>query len=595
MYTNIENENDDDEFDENEFEINDDDEENFNELISHQYSRRRSNQIRNVNLAKLKYNKINQTNQNPNKHDLSSNTLSVDSGLSVPTATNSDPESEKSAINNKNFEEKLKIEIDNLKNFYLTTNEFTESIDGTLTKYQPQLLKRQRRMLILKQDSDECLEENHFSYSATLKPMAPVAPDTDILLIPYNTDTMPSHYQKSPTQPSESNKKIAPNVNDLINQTSALTLNNNFDCLISSALNKSSTNSELKVNKNSRKPLVKVDLIMDNLNNNLNNFVSSGYGLTALNDLDFYSQNEQWLNQSESIDSNQSDKKISTDIFIKLPTSPTLSLTSSNSDKLVNNKRTNSYKIAQNQQQQRRKLSKTLKDYKPSKHFVENLNGFQPIKKASSSSSGADIEDDLDDLQRKIKINRKLDLTRSTSSQVAFKKQAAKRSSSIQVNNSLKASSIMIQPQNQNQKEIRRSISLKNKFDSNDLKQMKTKLQNSESSAFKPVVLKKDTIKNNLVKKNIQINIPLRNNSTVSVPKRAVQNLNSNSVSSMSSVSLSSSARAKNVVEVTWSVSNIKKKFENNSNNEKSMKKTDDQCVYLHGFKDSNGNTITYI
>lgn len=53
------------------------------------------------NLFKLNKNnsssKLTQKQQQQQQHDLSSNTLSVDSGLSVPTATNSDPESEKNA------------------------------------------------------------------------------------------------------------------------------------------------------------------------------------------------------------------------------------------------------------------------------------------------------------------------------------------------------------------------------------------------------------------------------------------------------------------------------------------------------------------
>jgi len=342
-----------------------DDEECFNELISHQYSRRRSNH-RNINLVKLKH-KMNQTNNNNsaslnintninaninnnnNKHDLSSNTLSVDSGLSVPTATNSDPESEKSAnLNNVNFEESLKKEIDNLKNFYLTTNEYNMETengkhDDTLTKSlanQTHLLKRQRRMLFLKVDSDDANNESledvpHFSYDPSQKPLAPIAPkissddyddnnDVELevdeikrinnhFLIPYNTDSMPSHYQKkkvSQSQQAETqtsfvnkNKRIAPTVNDLISQTSAMTLVklDNFESLItSSATVSSKSNTDLRLKPSvsliNRKPIVKIDVLVENLKENVKNSVSAGVGLVALNNIDFYNLNNQpWV------------------------------------------------------------------------------------------------------------------------------------------------------------------------------------------------------------------------------------------------------------------------------------------------------------
>jgi len=98
-----------------------------------------------------------------NKHDLSSNTLSVDSGLSVPTATNSDPESEKST----NFvsrcsqavavsecgkdsgelldASRLKLELER----HHQLAEYSSFGSDLAGDKQPTLLKRQRRMLFL--------------------------------------------------------------------------------------------------------------------------------------------------------------------------------------------------------------------------------------------------------------------------------------------------------------------------------------------------------------------------------------------------------------------------------------------------------------
>ncbi|RNA24421.1 hypothetical protein BpHYR1_031464, partial [Brachionus plicatilis] len=114
------------------------------------------------NLFKIKSNSKNFHKVKANKHDLSSNTLSVDSGLSVPTTTNSDPESEKS-----------------------------------LKKPEESQLKRQKRMLALHPDSEHtaCYDLTshrssmaqtgtelmdtflrHNSKRFSLKSMAPLAP-----------------------------------------------------------------------------------------------------------------------------------------------------------------------------------------------------------------------------------------------------------------------------------------------------------------------------------------------------------------------------------------------------------------------------------
>jgi len=98
-----------------------------------------------------------------NKHDLSSNTLSVDSGLSVPTATNSDPESEKSTnfVSRSNQAvavsecgkdsgdlldaSRLKLELERHQQL-ADYSSFGSDLAGDK---QPTLLKRQRRMLLL--------------------------------------------------------------------------------------------------------------------------------------------------------------------------------------------------------------------------------------------------------------------------------------------------------------------------------------------------------------------------------------------------------------------------------------------------------------
>jgi len=336
------NDEEDEDYDENIFDFNenkndDDDyeeeEECFSDLISHQYSRRKSNHKRNINSIKIKYKPNNNLNNAVinKQHDLSSNTLSVDSGLSVPTATNSDPESEKSAKICDS--EKLKKEIEN----YFVSNEYKN--DDTLTINTSQLtqnnnnnnlLKRQRRMLALKIDSDETnnnestdnFEEIQFTYDSNSKPIAPVAPNTNTndnnnhVLIPYNTDTLPLHYHKNLEQDQENEiiinsfnnkKRIAPTVHDLINQSSVLTLSklDNFDNLITSnmTLNKSTsttttTTTDLKIkSKTNNKTLVKIDFLLNNLNkNNINNAINTGIGLVKMNEIDFFSRNDKpWV------------------------------------------------------------------------------------------------------------------------------------------------------------------------------------------------------------------------------------------------------------------------------------------------------------
>jgi hypothetical protein len=325
-------------FNENKNDDDDDDdyeEECFDDLINHhQYSRRKSNHKRNINSIKIKYKPNNLNNAVINKqHDLSSNTLSVDSGLSVPTATNSDPESEKSAkICDKNFEEKLKKEIEN---YFVSNETLTINTSQSTQNNNNNLLKRQRRMLVLKIDSDETntnnestdnFEEIQFTYDPNSKPIAPIAPtntndNTNHVLIPYNTDTLPLHYHKNLEQDQENEmiinsfnnkKRIAPTVHDLINQSSVLTLSklDNFDNLITSnmTLNKSTstttttttTTTDLKIksktNQNN-KTLVKIDFSLNNLNkNNINNAINTGIGLVKMNEIDYFSLNDKpWV------------------------------------------------------------------------------------------------------------------------------------------------------------------------------------------------------------------------------------------------------------------------------------------------------------
>ena len=401
--------------------------------------------------------------------------------------------------------------------------------------------------------------------------------------------------------------------------------------------------------------------------------------------------------------------RIATDIFIKMPSSPTSNspassiCSSSKNDNLLQNKRKNIYTtniIVNNNnnsnnnnnitstQIQKRKLSKSLKDYRPSKHFVENLNikssGFQPIKKnlgscSSSSSSSGDLNDEISTTETKssrktsIKTNRKpsnasQSISRSSSgnSTVAFKKiiaepaikRVAKRSSSIQVSNSTKPVSILNQQTVKSSKnEVRRSISLKNKLETvidspPSIDRIASKLiSNGDSSAFKPVNKKSQQISSNnnkhaeLIKPKSQIHLPARNNSMASFQQQLNTNnngkkvscLNSNSASSVSSVSLvlgpnpqrkpsaivSQSAGPSKLVEVTWSVSSIKKRFETpnsrnvesanihqsfkssrqlstaenlSDNKSQNLKNAyEKNSVYLNGYKDSNGDSVTYI
>lgn len=80
-------------------------------------------------------------------HDLSSNTLSLDSGLSVPaTNTNSDPESEKSTISSSHTNN-----INNLESTVTTISSNTENLSQSQLSSTSHQLKRQKRMLALNQ------------------------------------------------------------------------------------------------------------------------------------------------------------------------------------------------------------------------------------------------------------------------------------------------------------------------------------------------------------------------------------------------------------------------------------------------------------
>lgn len=115
-----------------------------------------------------------------NKHDLSSNTLSVDSGLSVPTATNSDPESEKSTHLNipsiqlvKSNESVAKDELDTSK-LKIELEKHQKSRDyyhgdelGNESDKQVPYLKRQRRMIVLNSTNDKQMTYNYSTNNLT--------------------------------------------------------------------------------------------------------------------------------------------------------------------------------------------------------------------------------------------------------------------------------------------------------------------------------------------------------------------------------------------------------------------------------------------
>ena len=135
---------------------------------------RNKHRINNGQKRNLKQRTKNESSLKPlnanSKHDLSSNTLSVDSGLSVPTATNSDPESEKSSaglnkrdeISNKledviapmNEDEEYEDVSKSESNFYFDGSNEESTSCSNLNRQAPHL-KRQRRMLALKSSLDE--------------------------------------------------------------------------------------------------------------------------------------------------------------------------------------------------------------------------------------------------------------------------------------------------------------------------------------------------------------------------------------------------------------------------------------------------------
>lgn len=197
-----------------------------------------------------------------NKHDLSSNTLSVDSGLSVPTATNSDPESEKSTNVvhiPSTVKEDSNLDASRLKQ---ELEKHQQSADyccqSDMDKSQvtaPLHLKRQKRMMFLNTNTDSSSNstttdtdtnknnatsspapsesemtsmkstttQNTDSFgtynksrrisSDKIAPLAPVLQQQEVSLIPYNDNTLeiPETYKKLVKSHSQNrNKRLAP-------------------------------------------------------------------------------------------------------------------------------------------------------------------------------------------------------------------------------------------------------------------------------------------------------------------------------------------------------------------------------------------------
>ena len=117
------------------------------------------------NLFKIKSNSKNFQKSKTNKHDVSSNTLSVDSGLSVPTTTNSDPESEKSASLKKPDEVQLKRQKRMIA--LLNTDNNKDKIEDNICYDLTDEAKNEQLMEMFMRQSSK-----RFS----LKSMAPLAP-----------------------------------------------------------------------------------------------------------------------------------------------------------------------------------------------------------------------------------------------------------------------------------------------------------------------------------------------------------------------------------------------------------------------------------
>ena len=327
-----------------------------------------------------------------NKHDLSSNTLSVDSGLSVPTATNSDPESEKSTnlnqlttlttvVSNKEDLDasRLKLELEKHQqssqklNYYFGElhDEQDCPVEGLLncSKQMP-LLKRQRRMLML--------NSNVVSVESKANKIAPPPP-------PPATATV---FQKSTScvTVGSAKKRFAPTIDDLKQITKieivnpSVPLDESGSC---SSISSKSTSTEPKLEAPkptttfysnhqhhqigqrakqasvNRKSLVKVSLPVEQMSQLINFDYTTGFsvqrGFGLASDLPACSS---------------SNANSSTTIYV--PYMPLAKLDEANKSKdLVSVLK--SKKPQQPVQQQRRKLSKTLKDYKPSRQLQRQL------------------------------------------------------------------------------------------------------------------------------------------------------------------------------------------------------------------------------
>lgn len=143
------------------------DEYNYNEefVASAKYQKNTSNQkIKHLG-GKLGVNQMAES-SGKSKHDLSSNTLSVDSGLSVPTATNSDPESEKSlnALKQKPTNESNANFSDHELYFGEPNSQPNEKMSLMQQQQQAHFLKRQKRMFILNSNLNELI--NNVVYSS---------------------------------------------------------------------------------------------------------------------------------------------------------------------------------------------------------------------------------------------------------------------------------------------------------------------------------------------------------------------------------------------------------------------------------------------
>lgn len=630
-----------------------------------------------------------------NKHDLSSNTLSVDSGLSVPTATNSDPESEKSTNVvhiPSTVKEDSSLDASRLK---LELEKHQQSADyccqSDMDKSQvtaPLHLKRQKRMMFLNTNTDsssnstttdtdtnknnatsspapsesemtsmKTTTQNSDSFdnksrrisSGKIAPLAPPLQQQEVSLIPYNNNALeiPATYKKLVKSHSQNrNKRLAPiataelpkteESDDYVepstqqnNQDSKLTLpkcradsiSSDSTSSISSSKSTSTENhqQQLLASKqqviyysshqyqlaggrknagsgcNRGKSIAKVNLNKDNIADMLSfNYmydgaIGEGTGLACDHLMPI---NQQQLNQQEnSMDGS------STTIYV--PYIPKKQLDRS-PVKPVNTSTTTATTTNSVVTKERRKLSKTIRDYKPSRQLQRQLSHQQTNKQPGTNSKLVsqsfkhlksrrrfqvlDTESSTEDYSSSnncSKTNRikskPVIRARSFNSQLSkltlFSAPPTKRSSSIEVNEQTRVEITFIeqkQPEQQQTEPINESKKFVTRVYSNpanELDNLSSKTQSLSSASSVSISSNQSKIVTKLDNNNnhsINLNDESSSRTTTPTIGQSVV-LTQEDLATQETQKVTKVLKAigpSKAVEVTWSVSSIRKQFE---------------------------------